>query len=829
MTRFLHFVVFALGLAVTCWIGASYVASNSLALSVTILVGIVYLVGALELYRYQRATASLVQALDAMPDAVVSLDEWLARLHPSLRNATRLRIEGERVGLPGPSLTPYLVGLLVLLGMLGTFLGMVATLRGTGLALEGATDLHTIQASLAAPVKGLGFAFGTSVAGVATSAMLGLLSALCRRERVRAAQMLDTRIATTLRPYSQAHQREESLKLMQRQADAMPAVVDRLQEMMQAMERHSQSLNERIEQHSLALSERMERHGLALNDRMERHTLALNERMAQQGLALSERTEQQSLALSERVERQNQALSEQMERYSQALNQAMQAQSQALSEQLVTGQGAFHANAEMVYARLADSVEQSLRDGIAEGARAASASIQPVVEGTMASLAREAGTLHDTIAQAVQQQMDGLSTHVERTVNAMAGVWDKALTGHQQANESLSRDLRMSLNGFTESFEQGATRLLDDVSTRLTGTADALSQAWGQALDEQAQSSNKLAGDNQQALIATVAAFEQHAASLVGTIDQSHHELRTALIEQDEQRLTAWTASLGAMADALRQELAQSNIHAASQQQAICDALAKTASAVSSETQAHASATIAEIERLVQAAAQAPRAAAEVVTEVRQKLSDSMARDNAMLEERSRLLETLGTLLNAVNHASTEQRAAVDALVATSADMLERVGKQFTHSVETVTGKLTDKVDAETARLTHVVETGTSKFTTMVEAETGKLAGSVEAETSRLSGIAAQVTGSAVEVASLGEAFGKAVQLFSESNASLVEHLQRLEATLDNSITRSDEQLAYYVAQARDVVDLSMMSQKQIMEELQQLASQRVSAGTEAV
>src|SRR3546814_19811137 len=64
-----------------------------------------------------------------------------------------------------PVLTPYLVGLLVLLGMLGTFLGMVATLRGTGLALEGSTDLAAIRASLAAPVQGLGFAFGTSVAG----------------------------------------------------------------------------------------------------------------------------------------------------------------------------------------------------------------------------------------------------------------------------------------------------------------------------------------------------------------------------------------------------------------------------------------------------------------------------------------------------------------------------------------------------------------------------------------------------------------------------------------------------------------------------------------
>ena len=135
----------------------------------------------------------------------------------------RLRIEGERVGLPGPALTPYLAGLLVLLGMLGTFLGMVVTLNGTGMALESATDLQAIRASLAAPVKGLGLAFGTSVAGVAASAMLGLVSALCRRDRLQAAQLLDARIATTLRVFSLAHQREESFKLLQRQARRCPS------------------------------------------------------------------------------------------------------------------------------------------------------------------------------------------------------------------------------------------------------------------------------------------------------------------------------------------------------------------------------------------------------------------------------------------------------------------------------------------------------------------------------------------------------------------------------------------------------------------------------
>jgi hypothetical protein len=69
-----------------------------------------------------------------------------------------------------------------MLGMLGTFLGMVVTLKGAVFALEGTSDLAAIRAAFATPIKGLGLAFGTSVAGVASSAMLGLMAALsnCR-------------------------------------------------------------------------------------------------------------------------------------------------------------------------------------------------------------------------------------------------------------------------------------------------------------------------------------------------------------------------------------------------------------------------------------------------------------------------------------------------------------------------------------------------------------------------------------------------------------------------------------------------------------------------
>jgi hypothetical protein len=692
----LNLAVFLVGLAAMCWIGVGYVGSNPLALAVTMLIGACYLAGALELQRYSQATSTLARAVTGLSEPPRSLGAWLDSLHPSLRNSVRLRVEGERVALAGPSLTPYLVGLLVLLGMLGTLLGMVATLRGTGMALDSATDLQAIRTSLAAPVKGLGFAFGTSIAGVATSAMLGLLSALCRRERIEAAQMLDVKIGTTLRAYSQAHQREESFKLLQRQAEMMPTLVDRLQAMMAAIE-------------------------------------------------------QQNLALNERQ---------------------------------IASQDAFHGKTEVAYTRLASSVEQSMKSSVAESARAASAALRPVMEATMAGLARETASLHDTVTHAVQRQLDGLTTGFEAATTTVADIWNQALAGHQRSSEALAQDLRTSLDRFTETFEQRSAGLLDGVSARLDATAGSVSEAWKQALLQQTSVGEKLASHNQHALAAAAATFGQHSASLLRTLDQSHADLQETLASRDQQRLAAWTESLGAMAATLSREWEQTGTRTASRQQEICDTLAQTARDISAQTQAHASNTIAEISRLVQAASEAPKAAAEVVAELRQKLSDSMVRDTAMLEERSRLLATLETLLDAVNHASTEQRTAVDALVTTSADMLNRVGTRFTDKVELETGKL--------------------------------------------GAVAAQVTGSAVEVASLGEAFGTAVQLFGESNDKLVVHLQRIEAALDKSLARSDEQLAYYVAQAREVIDLSMMSQKQIVEDLQQLAGRRASAGAEA-
>jgi hypothetical protein len=61
------------------------------------------------------------------------------------------------------------------------------------------------------------------------------------------------------------------------------------------------------------------------------------------------------------------------------------------------------------------------------------------------------------------------------------------------------------------------------------------------------------------------------------------------------------------------------------------------------------------------------------------------------------------------------------------------------------------------------------------------------------------------------------VQAFQASNDRLTDTLQRIEASLERSTARSDEQLAYYVAQAREVIDLSIASQQGLVEKMRQL------------
>ncbi len=246
MTRALFITAFLIGALAILWIANIFLSSDTLGLIVTGLIALVYLVGVAELVRFRKATYSLSAGLKTLDAPIEDLSAWLTGLDDSLQNSVRLRVEGNRQSLPAPVITPYLTGLLVMLGLLGTFVGMVDTLKGAVVALEGTNELEAIRAGLAAPIEGLGLAFGTSVAGVAASAMLGLLSTISRRERLQVSHQLDSHTASKLKAFSATHQQQLAFSAIQTQAEALPAMVESLSDLAKQIEQMSERVGKTL-------------------------------------------------------------------------------------------------------------------------------------------------------------------------------------------------------------------------------------------------------------------------------------------------------------------------------------------------------------------------------------------------------------------------------------------------------------------------------------------------------------------------------------------------------------------------------------------------------
>lgn len=786
LSRHSFLIAFGLGALAVLWVAAAVASSHFLVLVMTAVIGAVYVFGAQELRHHREGTRALDQALSAIPPDLHNLSDWLITLPAALQNPVRQRVEGERQGLPGPALTPYLVGLLVMLGMLGTFLGMVVTLNGAVFALEGSSNVAGIRAAFSEPIKGLGLAFGTSVAGVATSAMLGLMSSLARRERAQASQRLDSCLARELRDFSLAYQRQETFKALQQQSQALPQVVQQLQAMMAQMAETSAQINER----------------------------------------------------------------------------------------LMANQQSFHQEVHTAYTGLAQSVDQSLRTSLSQSMQVASDGIRPVVQATMSQLAEQAQSMNEQLMRNTQQQLTELNTQFSDTAAGVAQTYSTALAQHEASSTGMLERVGQTLDGFSQTFEQRSQALLAHMQSAqaeqqaLQGSADQQRlQAWKASLESMAaalgsqwQASGSQTLAQQQAICDTLTQTAQaittqvqsQASQTLADIQRVHSEREAA----DQLRLDAFKASLESTATALGQQWQTSGAQTLAQQQAICETLTQTAHDISTHTQTQASQTLAEvtrlmasneelmrariaseaqwvqqhtqrseelsallrtelsalreaedargqaavarlselqtavtahlstlgtaledpITRLIETASEAPKAAAEVIGQLRQEISVSVARDNALLEERTRIMETLSHLLDAINHASTEQRSVIDNLVSSSAATLNLANSQFIDHVSSESAKLGD--------------------------------------------IAAQVTASAVDVATLGETFSFAVRSFNETNEKLMANLLRIEQAMDKTMTRSDEQLAYYVAQAREIIDLSITSQKDVLETLQQHAAQ---------
>ncbi len=494
----------ALGLAVIAWIGWGFVGHSALALVVTALIAATFVLGALELQRFRAQTAGLEAALAQLEPAPASqgeLDEWLSHLPAALREPVRQRVETGRGVLPGPALTPYLVGLLVMLGMLGTFLGMVLTFQGTVFALEGSGDLGAMRAALAAPIRGLGLSFGTSVAGVAASALLGLMAAQSRRERAECARRLDAGIASYLRGFSLAHRREAAqqaaqqasldatlgaLGQLQAQGEALPTVAEKLAALMDRLERRGEQLDAQLlerqaqfqREAAAAYADLSRRVGLAMEENLsaglDRALANFHDRFGERSAALLEQV-QGHLAQGE--SRQVEADRQRAAAFGEALQATSAVVTQMREEMVATG----------------DRVRQDMAraDEQARAQRAqAETREQQLLEERAALLQRLDGmsTALGEQAQAQRQAIEGLAASSAEALAQAAGRFQETLAQSGQAHATA---LAQTSTAFTEAAAHGSQRLEETLAQAGTRFDEALAASGTRFSDVLAESSSR--------------------------------------------------------------------------------------------------------------------------------------------------------------------------------------------------------------------------------------------------------------------------------------------------------------------------------------------------
>jgi hypothetical protein len=102
----------------------------------------------------------------------------------------------------------YMTGLLVFLGLLGTFWGLIETVGSVGKVIDGlkvggdaGALFDTLKEGLAAPLGGMGISFSSSLFGLAGSLILGFLDLQSSQAQNRFYTELEDWLATTVRHY----------------------------------------------------------------------------------------------------------------------------------------------------------------------------------------------------------------------------------------------------------------------------------------------------------------------------------------------------------------------------------------------------------------------------------------------------------------------------------------------------------------------------------------------------------------------------------------------------------------------------------------------------
>ena len=584
MTRVAVLFFGAIGLALVARAASFYRDSDPLAHALVILIGLGLVLGLVELLQRATRAVRLTTELAGLPRPATAeaVEKASAGLRPLL--------ESRMAGMPGQAatalFTSYLLGLLVMIGLLGTFMGLLDTLQGAREALTSSGDINALRAGLGSPMQGLSRAFGTSAAGVSASAMLGLASVFVRRSEAQLANALLRYAAGPLAALTVGGRTLAALEALARQGEALPVAAEALRKVSARLtqlekgllEAHAESRKESAAAIKTTAAEVRADLKVGIDDAAAATALAI-ERLAQLEKGLLEahaQSRKESAAaikttatevradLKVGIDDAAAATALAIERLAQLEKGLLEAHAQSRKE-----------NAAAIKATAAE-VRADLKAGIDDAAEATALAIEPL----MARVVDRAGAVANDHAERLRGRLDAdadarraedgaRGEQLKRLGEAMAGSMVEVARSAQAGPEAASRLVDAAGERLARRAQADAARdaRLDALLDRLAHTSEAITEAsrlQGAGLASFVDASAERAAEREARTEARLLSMIEHAEGILEQQAARFMELeskldlaRGASAEALGEQLVAHARGLGESLDATAAMVAQ--------------------------------------------------------------------------------------------------------------------------------------------------------------------------------------------------------------------------------------------------------------------------------
>ncbi len=553
MNRFPLIAAALCGFWALAYTASYYAGRDSLATAVTAVMFVAFSAGVAELFLRNRELDALTEELRAFDTR--NAREALEKASPTLRSLLQARLDRTPMAPPQAIFAPYLVGVLVMLGLLGTFLGLFGTLRGAHQALSASSDVEALRAGLAEPMRGLMRSFGTSAAGVSTSSLLGFAALFTRRAGARLASGLHRVVAGPLASLSPARRQLDALEELSAQSTAMPKAAGALLRAAQGIERLQKQMTDT---HSISIAridEGFDKLRLALDAQLCTTASSLGERIAsatetttnklQQALApiaksldASSKTILHSLGdeLGKVVER-DQKRGESLAQLSETVREELLAVASKLQDGLAEGLRAQNLERERLTSLAArlDEATRELGAGTAAHARALTDLGRKLGEASQASTEELQGRARQIIEALVssQRQHEAASEALAERLGAMAETRDQkrdatelqlleALAEHTRAEQAAREHREKSLLDRLEALQSAQATRREEAEAQAIEHRRASEQALVDRIVEAQERATEARRQAEQALVERLESLHQTRVSEIGKLFHGH-------------------------------------------------------------------------------------------------------------------------------------------------------------------------------------------------------------------------------------------------------------------------------------------------------------------